>query len=114
MPVAGSSKRDACKTEACGIQDCLAKNDYDMNKCKDKVDKLKECCRDNLKQSVHCGMVDSRTDTDSGESQAPDDQVTTFCLLCLGQENVCRHAPTMSVHMNSIVANCYKVACYCF
>ena len=59
MPVAGSSKRDACKTEACAIQDCLAKNDYDMHKCKDKVDKLKDCCSKNLKESVHCGMIDS-------------------------------------------------------
>ena len=75
MPVAGSGKRDACKTEACAIQDCLAKNDYDMNNCKDKVDKLKKCCSNNLKESVHCGMVDSRTDTDSGDSQKPDDQV---------------------------------------
>ncbi len=64
MPVAGSSKRDACKTEACAIQDCLAQNSYDMNKCKSKVDKLKDCCSQNLKQSVHCGLVDSRTDTD--------------------------------------------------
>ena len=77
MPVAGSSKRDACKSEACAIQDCLAKNGYDMNKCKDKVDKLKSCCSDNMMESVHCGMVDSRTDTDSGASQAPDDQVCT-------------------------------------
>ena len=75
MPVAGGSKRDACKTEACGIQDCLAKNGYDMNKCSDKVDKLKQCCSSNMKESVHCGLVDSRTDTDSGDSQAPDDQV---------------------------------------
>lgn len=75
MPTAGSSKRDACKTEACAIQDCLAQNSYDMNKCKDKVDKLKDCCSHNLKESVHCGMVDSRTGTDSGESQKPDDQV---------------------------------------
>lgn len=81
MPVAGSSKRDACKTEACAIQDCLAKNDYDMNKCKDKVDKLKDCCSKNLKESVHCGMVDSRTDTDSGDSQKPDDQVCFACTM---------------------------------
>ena len=77
MPVAGSSKRDACKSEACAIQDCLAKNDYDMSKCQDKVDKLKKCCKDSMMESVHCGMVDSRTDTDSGASQKPDDQVTT-------------------------------------
>lgn len=75
MPVAGGSKRDACKSEACAIQDCLAKNDYNMSKCQDKVDKLKNCCKENLKESVHCGMVDSRTDTDSGASQKPDDQV---------------------------------------
>ncbi len=81
MPVAGSSKRDACKTEACAIQDCLSKNDYDMNKCKDKVDRLKDCCSKNLKESVHCGMLDSRTDTDSGDSQKPDDQVCFVCTM---------------------------------
>lgn len=81
MPVAGSGKRDACKSEACAIQDCLAQNDYNMSKCKDKVDKLKSCCKDNLKESVHCGMVDSRTDTDSGASQKPDDQVSELLLL---------------------------------
>jgi len=82
MPVAGSGKRDACKSEACAIQDCLAQNDYNMSKCNDKVDKLKACCKDNLKESVHCGMVDSRTDTDSGASQKPDDQVSNLLLLC--------------------------------
>ena len=80
MPVAGGSKRDACKSEACAIQECLAQNDYNMSKCQSKVDKLKSCCKDNLKESVHCGMVDSRTDTDSGESQKPDDQVSNAIL----------------------------------
>lgn len=86
MPVAGSSKRDACKSEACAIQDCLAKNDYDMSKCQDKVDKLKKCCKDSMMESVHCGMVDSRTDTDSGESQKPDDQVALFCIAACKQK----------------------------
>ena len=80
--MAGGSKRDACKSEACAIQDCLAKNDYNISKCQDKVDKLKNCCKDNLKESVHCGMLDSSTDTDSGASQKPDDQVHNTIPLC--------------------------------
>ena len=82
MPVAAGSNRHACKSEACAIQECLANNDYNISKCQDKVDKLKKCCKDNLKESVHCGMVDSSTDTDSGASQKPDDQVQTSTLRC--------------------------------
>ena len=42
MPTAGgTTNRDACKADACAIQDCLASSDYDMSKCKKQV-----CCSD--------------------------------------------------------------------
>ena len=84
MPVAGSSNRGACHTEACAIQDCLANNNYDMGKCQDKVDKLKKCCSGNtMQESVHCAFLNSVPGTDSGASQSPDDQVLRIANMLL-------------------------------
>lgn len=83
MPSAGSSNRGACHTEACAIQDCLANNNYDMNKCQDKVDKLKKCCSGStMQESVHCAFLNSVPGTDSGASQSPDDQVLQLRTHC--------------------------------
>ena len=39
----GSS--DPCKQEACDIQSCLKRNNFQEEKCLDTIDKLKDCCR---------------------------------------------------------------------
>ena len=36
--------KEPCKTEACLIQECLSKNNFDHNQCKKQIDKLKACC----------------------------------------------------------------------
>ena len=37
-------EKEPCKTEACLIQECLSKNDFQHDKCKSQIDKLKRCC----------------------------------------------------------------------
>lgn len=38
------SEKEPCKTEACLIQECLSKNDFQHSKCTAQIDKLKRCC----------------------------------------------------------------------
>lgn len=38
------SEKEPCKTEACLIQECLSKNDFDHSRCTKQIDKLKRCC----------------------------------------------------------------------
>lgn len=33
-----------CQREACAIQSCMLKNDYDESKCRDAVARLYRCC----------------------------------------------------------------------
>jgi hypothetical protein len=75
MPVAGGSAerdRSACKSEACKIQDCLSKNDYDVRKCSDEIAKLKKCCEKYQGVSIHCGFDPEGKDS---ATTAPQDQV---------------------------------------
>ena len=36
--------KQACQSEACAIQTCLADNDYDSNKCKNIIQNFHKCC----------------------------------------------------------------------
>ena len=38
---------DPCKKFACEWQDCLKRSDYQEEKCKGIIEKLKECCLKN-------------------------------------------------------------------
>ncbi|SCU83157.1 LAMI_0C02212g1_1 [Lachancea mirantina] len=35
---------DPCKPQACAIQDCLTKANYDESKCSHLIDQLYDCC----------------------------------------------------------------------
>ena len=41
---ASGSPEDACKKEACKIQACLSKNNYNPDACTREIDALKRCC----------------------------------------------------------------------
>lgn len=45
-------EKEPCKTEACLIQECLSKNDFQHDKCKSQIDKLKRCCSE-CQVSIH-------------------------------------------------------------
>ena len=36
---------DECKREACGIQECLKKNDHQQDRCRSAILALQSCCR---------------------------------------------------------------------
>ncbi|KAF7860766.1 hypothetical protein EAF04_008284 [Stromatinia cepivora] len=38
------STEQPCHSKACAIQDCLAKNNYNEEKCRSQVDALYDCC----------------------------------------------------------------------
>ncbi|KZF26322.1 DUF1903-domain-containing protein [Xylona heveae TC161] len=37
-------EENACHPQACAIQDCLSKSNYNEDKCKRQIDALYECC----------------------------------------------------------------------
>ena len=41
---ASSSPDDACKKEACAIQACLSKKNYNPDACTQEIENLKRCC----------------------------------------------------------------------
>eukprot|EP00884_Botryococcus_braunii_P005297 jgi/Botrbrau1/14769/Bobra.0284s0003.1 len=76
MPVAGGSPdqdRDACKAEACKIQDCLAKNNYDVSRCQGVIKELQKCCERYQGVSIHCGFSEPGKKDSVGA--APNDQI---------------------------------------
>jgi Domain of unknown function (DUF1903). len=40
-----SCQTDACKPQACAIQDCIQANGYNESKCTKVIDELYLCCR---------------------------------------------------------------------
>ncbi|RCK67206.1 Cx9C motif-containing protein 4, mitochondrial [Candida viswanathii] len=40
-----SEVNEACKAQACAIQNCLQKNGYNEAKCSKYIDELYECCK---------------------------------------------------------------------
>lgn len=76
MPVAGGTPdrdREACKSEACNIQDCLSKNGYDVSRCQGAIKDLQKCCERFQGVSIHCGFREGGK-RDS-VSAAPNDQI---------------------------------------
>ena len=43
-----------CQSQACAIQDCLAKNDYQDDRCRDVINKMMECCEQVHYKSYIC------------------------------------------------------------
>ncbi|KAG0628355.1 hypothetical protein M758_1G020500 [Ceratodon purpureus] len=48
---------EVCYQEACGIQSCLAKNDFQMEKCRNSILELQECCKHAQYKTKHCASV---------------------------------------------------------
>lgn len=40
----GMTSENRCQTEACAIQSCLLKHDYDETRCRKAVEQLYKCC----------------------------------------------------------------------
>lgn len=59
-----------CQAQACALQNCLAANDYQQEKCQKVIDALRACCA-NLEQgqtSVCCeGWTPKRSTADSAK-----------------------------------------------
>ncbi len=54
---ASSSPDGACKKEACAIQACLSKKNYNPDACTDEIEKLKRCC-EGVQVSARCVSLD--------------------------------------------------------
>ncbi|BDA51219.1 probable cx9C motif-containing protein 4, mitochondrial [Coccomyxa sp. Obi] len=53
---ASSSRDDACKKEACAIQACLSKKNYNPDACTHQIENLKRCCEGVQGNSIHCAF----------------------------------------------------------
>lgn len=53
---------NACKKQACAIQTCLKRNNYQVERCQTVVAKLRECCRGYEELSVHCRLGPTKQD----------------------------------------------------
>lgn len=50
-------KEESCHKEACAIQTCLQKNNYQESKCQESINQLYQCCEKLLKsggESASC------------------------------------------------------------
>ena len=45
---------DRCKKQACAIQDCLKKNNYNEAHCFDVIEKMRKCCATWKHESFCC------------------------------------------------------------
>ena len=50
----GQRKPHLCQSEACAIQTCLKKNDYQESRCKDVIQQMINCCQEIRYQSYIC------------------------------------------------------------
>ena len=66
---ASNDPTDACKKEACQIQTCFSRNQYNMVKCAQVVEKLRSCCRTQGKASVHCQSLIKEDPASSSEKK---------------------------------------------
>lgn len=57
--VLGHGSRHVCEEYACGIQNCLRRNNFDAKACQWSIDGLKECCRRLGQNSIHCAPIDT-------------------------------------------------------
>ena len=55
--------KDPCQRQACAIQDCLKKNNYQEEKCQDIIQLMMDCCNTVAKDSSNIckGMKEYNT-----------------------------------------------------
>ncbi|GAQ81255.1 hypothetical protein KFL_000750230 [Klebsormidium nitens] len=46
-----------CHAQACAIQKCLSKNNFDSHKCIDTIQKLLACCQEHQNKPKHCAEM---------------------------------------------------------
>ncbi|XP_058188643.1 uncharacterized protein LOC131306434 [Rhododendron vialii] len=49
--------KEPCKKNACDIQACLSKNNFDPRKCLKAIELLQSCCEKCNYNSTHCASV---------------------------------------------------------
>ncbi|PSS02891.1 Cx9C motif-containing protein [Actinidia chinensis var. chinensis] len=49
--------KEPCKKNACDIQACLSKNNFDSRKCLKVIELLQSCCEQCNYNSTHCASL---------------------------------------------------------
>ncbi|KNA26093.1 hypothetical protein SOVF_000130 [Spinacia oleracea] len=49
--------KEPCKKQACDIQACLSKNNFNPQRCIDVILKLQKCCENCNYDSTHCASM---------------------------------------------------------
>ncbi|XP_021756381.1 cx9C motif-containing protein 4-like [Chenopodium quinoa] len=49
--------KEPCKKQACDIQSCLSKNNFNPKNCIDVILKLQKCCENCNYDSTHCASL---------------------------------------------------------
>ncbi|XP_057465280.1 uncharacterized protein LOC130755001 [Actinidia eriantha] len=49
--------KEPCKKNACDIQACLSKNNFDSRKCLKVIELLQSCCEQCKYNSTHCASL---------------------------------------------------------
>ncbi|GMH14996.1 hypothetical protein Nepgr_016837 [Nepenthes gracilis] len=49
--------KEPCKRQACDIQTCLSKNNFNSQKCLHVIEKLDTCCETCKYNSTHCASL---------------------------------------------------------
>ena len=58
----GKRPKDPCQSQACAIQECLKKHNFQEEKCEDVIQRMLECCKKFEKESYICeGMKEYDT-----------------------------------------------------
>ncbi|KAG6471909.1 cx9C motif-containing protein 4, mitochondrial [Zingiber officinale] len=55
---------EPCKKEACNIQSCLSKNNFDSKRCMKVIRLLQICCENCNYDSTHCAPLSALLKTD--------------------------------------------------
>ncbi|XP_020680281.1 cx9C motif-containing protein 4, mitochondrial [Dendrobium catenatum] len=56
--MAGKQKsQEPCKKEACDIQSCLTKNNFNPQRCLKVIEMLQACCENCSYNSTHCASL---------------------------------------------------------
>ncbi|KAL6010646.1 hypothetical protein ACLOJK_001083 [Asimina triloba] len=63
--------REPCKKQACDIQACLNKNNFDPQRCLNAIELLQSCCEKCEYKSTHCASLSGllKTNTKQGRSK---------------------------------------------
>ncbi|XP_077248771.1 cx9C motif-containing protein 4, mitochondrial-like [Tasmannia lanceolata] len=61
----GGERKEPCKKEACAIQACLTKNNFDSQRCLKVIELLQFCCENCKYNSTHCASLSGILKTNS-------------------------------------------------